>query len=77
MLAIYVQTSSAASVWDLLFVTLVVAFVAASHRVKAPAGKRTLLGLAIAVMGTIGAGIASAFPSAYCDWFLKLTGYCK
>jgi hypothetical protein len=77
MLAIYVQSSSAASVWDLLFVACIVALVAASHRVQSPIGKRTLFGAAIGVMGAVGAGIASAFPTAYCDWFFKALGYCK
>lgn len=77
MVAVFVQSTSAASVWDLLFVACVVALVAASHRVQSPAGKRTLYGAAVAGIVGLGAGIASAFPSAYCDWFLKAMGYCR
>jgi hypothetical protein len=77
MLAVYVQSTSSASVVDLLLVACVVALVAASHRVQSPAGKRTLYGAAVAGIVGIGAGIASAFPTAYCDWFFKALGYCK
>lgn len=75
MLAIY-YVQPTASVVDLWLVACVFMLLGAVPLLPSVKARRTAVVGGIAALVAMGAGIASAFPTAYCDWFFKLLGYC-
>lgn len=76
MFGIYVQSSSAP--WaDLFLVACVFALLGAAPLLPSAQARRTAIVGGVVALVALGVGIASAFPTAYCDWFFRALGYCK
>ena len=79
MLAVLVQVPSSSSSWtDLLFVACVFAMLGAVPLLTdSRPVQRTALIVAVVAALVVNVGLALAFPTAYCDWFFRMLGYCK
>jgi multisubunit Na+/H+ antiporter MnhB subunit len=76
MVAMYVQASGVGVV-QMVLVTAVVALLVASTHMQSSVSRRGTWAFGVALLVALVTGIASAFPSAYCDWFFKALGYCR